>query len=83
MQSIRRTTGFKRDLKRESKGRYRFILKNELLGIVEAFANNTQLYVKYCDHALTGEMAGLRECHIRPDPLVLAALGSHSRILGI
>ena len=34
-------------------------------------ANDSPLDVKYRDHALTGDMAGLRECHIRPDLLLI------------
>jgi mRNA interferase YafQ len=45
------------------------------------------------DHALTGDWAGYRECHIKPDLLLiyrkpdadtlrLARLGSHSQLFG-
>jgi mRNA interferase YafQ len=26
---------------------------------------------KYCDHALTGDWAGYRECHVRPNLLLV------------
>lgn len=96
MRSIKRTAAFKRDLKRESKGVYRFIIKAELKDIVERLAMDLPLEGKYRDHELKGNRAGFRECHIRPDLLliyrlqdgeidliVLARLGSHSEILDL
>lgn len=43
MRSIKRTAAFKRDLKRESKGVYRFIIKAELKDIVERLAMDLPL----------------------------------------
>ena len=92
MRSIRRTEAFKRDLKRESTGEYRIVLKEEFLKIVEALASDIPLPAQRYDHALIGNRAGYRECHIRPDLLLLyrkpdestlelIRLGSHSEIL--
>ena len=93
MRSIKRTAAFKRDLKR---GVYRFIIKVELKDIVERLAMDLPLDEKYRDHELKGNRAGFRECHIRPDLLliyrlqdgeidlvVLARLGSHSEIIDL
>lgn len=67
MRRIERTTAFKRDFKREKKGRHR-------------------------DHVLSGNWAAVRECHIKPDLLLiyekpegllrLIRLGSHSELFG-
>jgi mRNA interferase YafQ len=51
------------------------------------------LAASYHDHSLTGEWTGCRECHIKPDllliykkegndKLILARLGSHSELFG-
>ena len=45
--------------------------KVELDVVVEMLANEQPLPSKYRDHALRGNFAGYRECHIRPDWLLL------------
>jgi mRNA interferase YafQ len=93
MRSDKWASAFKKDFKRESKGQYKSVLKEEFYGIVAALANDGLLPWKYKDHDLEGEWAGYRECHIRPDFLLiyrkagsdvlqLARLGSHSEIFG-
>ncbi len=54
MTRIERTTQFKRDYKRELKGRYRKDLSALLLEVLEVLANNKQLEIRYKDHPLTG-----------------------------
>ena len=55
--------------------------------------NDEALPEKYRDHQLTGDWVGYRECHIKPDLLLiykqaddntlrLARLGSHSELFG-
>lgn len=62
--------------------------------VVLTLANNITLVPKYKDHPLHGEWDGSRECHIRPDLLLvyryegdelilLQMLGSHSEIFGL
>ena len=62
--------------------------------VVLTLANNIPLAPKYKDHQLHGEWDGSRECHIRPDLLLvyryegdelilLQMLGSHSEVFGI
>ena len=62
--------------------------------VVLTLANNIPLAPKYKDHPLHGEWNGSRECHIRPDLLLvyryegdelilLQMLGSHSEIFGL
>ena len=90
MREIVRTTQFKRDFKKVSKsGRYAV---PDFLEIVDLLARDISLPQKNCDHALTGEWKGFRECHIKPDwlliyekpkgqlILVLARTGSHSEL---
>lgn len=76
---------FKKDLKRlKSSNRD----EDELLAAIELLANQQPLEAKFRDHALVGNYAGCRECHIRPDwlliyqttqtDLILVRTGSHS-----
>jgi len=93
MRTIERSSAFKRDYKREAKGRYRATLDNDLKVVLVALATDQPLDVKYRDHDLSGDWAGYRECHIKPDLLLiyrksgadtlrLARLGSHSELFG-
>lgn len=45
--------------------------KEEALTIIERLANNETLEQKYNDHALKGEYLGFRECHLKPDLLLI------------
>ncbi|PIT68571.1 type II toxin-antitoxin system YafQ family toxin [Bartonella tribocorum] len=91
MRTIERTTIFKRDFKREMKGRYRHLLSTDLRQVIVALASDQPLELRYHDHALTGNWKDYRDCHIRPDlvliyrligqeRLVLVRLGSHSQL---
>lgn len=93
MRTIERSTKFKKDYKRESKGRYRDILESELKMVLVALMKDESLGIHYRDHDLSGNWAGYRECHIKPDFLLiyrkldgdilkLARLGSHSELFG-
>jgi len=91
MRTIEWTSQFKRDYKREGKGQHRATLDVELFPIVEALANDQLLDPRYRDHALTGEWKDYRDCHIKPDMVLiyrkpddvvlqLVRLGSHSEL---
>jgi mRNA interferase YafQ len=91
MRTIERTTTFKRDFKREKlSGRYKN-LDNLLVETLTLLANDIPLLERYNDHSLMGNWQGFRECHLKPDllliyekpdinRLVLARLGSHSEL---
>ena len=91
MRTIEWTSQFKRDYNREGKGQHRATLDIELFPIVEALANDQLLDPRYRDHALTGDWKDYRDCHIKPDivliyrkpddvVLQLVRLGSHSEL---
>ena len=91
MRTIERSTMFRRDYRRESRGRYRQILEKELVLIIEQLAHDQLLDKKKRDHNLSNNWAGYRECHIKPDLLLiyekpnantlrLVRLGSHSQL---
>ena len=89
MRTIRQSGQFKRDLKRESKGQHRAVLQRNFVAIIAALAADEPLKPRYRDHALTGEWKDHRDCHVKPDlvliyrkpddvTLQLVRLGSHS-----
>lgn len=91
MRTIERTTAFKRDFKREAKGKHRAILDTDLRRIVIALASDEPLEPRYRDHPLTSNWKDYRDCHVKPDlvliyrligtdRLILARLGSHSEL---
>ena len=91
MRTIRQAGQFKRDLKRESKSQHRKILQNEFVTIVATLAEDRPLDPRHRDHALTGDWKDHRDCHVRPDlvliyrkpdddTLELVRLGSHSEL---
>lgn len=91
MRKIEHTHQFKRDYKREAKGTHRETLTSDFLNIVKALASDKPLAEKHRDHALTGEWNDHRDCHVKPDlvliyrkpnnkVLQLVRLGSHSEI---
>lgn len=91
MRAINQTGQFKRDLKREAKGMHRVMLAKEFTQIVKSLALDGSLPEKYRDHALSGDWRDHRDCHIKPDlvliyckpdeeTLQLVRLGSHSEL---
>lgn len=93
MRTIDRSSAFKRDFKREAKGQYRATLDEGLTTVLKALLTDQTLPVQFRDHELSGNWGGYRECHIKPDLLLiyrkvdedvlrLARLGSHSELFG-
>jgi len=81
---------FKRDYKKvAASGRHS---ADDFLQVVKLLAQDKLLPAKYHDHALSGEWVGYRECHIKPDwlliytksnsseELILVRTGSHSEL---
>ncbi|MCH8476099.1 MAG: type II toxin-antitoxin system YafQ family toxin [Opitutales bacterium] len=80
---------FKKDLKKlKSSNRD----EEQLLTVIDLLASQQSLDPKFRDHVLVGNYAGCRECHIRPDwlliykttqtELLLVRTGSHSELFG-
>ncbi len=91
MRTVERTQQFKRDYKRESRGRHRTDLDERLAVIVQALAGDDVLEPRHHDHALSGPWADFRDCHLRPDlvliyqkpdarTLRLVRIGSHAAL---
>ena len=72
------TTQFKRDAERVTKrGKDTTKLKN----IIALLLNESPLPVSCHDHALKGDLAGRRDCHIEPDWLLIYAVNNGELIL--
>lgn len=82
------TTSFKRDLKKH----YLELIGEHWAMVITCLANNTPLPEKYQDHPLHGDKSGFRDCHIKPDLVLiykitdnlveLHRLSTHSEVFG-
>lgn len=87
MLKLKGSTRFKKDFK---KYRHNQFLIEEFETIVILLRKKKKLPEKNRDHTLSGEYFGFRECHIKPDVLLiynsdeeflyLARIGSHSEL---
>jgi len=91
MRTTKDTAQFKKDYKRVARGQYRATLDEDLLAVVVPLALDQPLPARNRDHALAGEYVGHRECHVKPDllliymkpddhTLVFVRLGSHGEL---
>lgn len=90
MRKLVRSKDFDRDFRKVD-------LSDELLEVLSCLVNDLPLDSKYKDHALTGNQKDYRECHIKPDLLLVyrkesidskdilkvARLSSHSNIFSV
>ena len=92
MCEIKATSQYKRDLKHY---KHDAGLLDELTGVISNLSADIPLDEKYRDHDLHGNWEGCRECHVRPDALLvysksdgvlqvllLQRFGSHSSLFG-
>ncbi|MEO6422558.1 MAG: type II toxin-antitoxin system YafQ family toxin [Candidatus Nitrotoga sp.] len=94
MRTIDRSTAFKRDYRRVmATPRHSKDVGSLLPGILKLLLVDQFLPENNHDHALSGDWTGYRECHVKPDLLLiyrkpdadtlrLARLGSHSELFG-
>jgi mRNA interferase YafQ len=85
IKKIRETSRFRKDMRRALRRGEKPELMRPVLG---SLIESKLLPICYRDHALTGAYSGMRECHIRPDwlliyrvdgdDLVLVRTGTHS-----
>ncbi|MCM1298991.1 MAG: type II toxin-antitoxin system YafQ family toxin [Firmicutes bacterium] len=69
---------FKKDLKQIIKRGYNIELLDQ---VVNVLASQKPLAEKYKDHALVGNYAGFRECHITPDWLLVYQIRENELVL--
>ena len=78
MMMIKRTTAFKKQYKLMQK---RGCNMSALRTVVALLASGAQLPQRYRDHALDGEWRSYRECHIKPDWLLIYRIEESQLIL--
>jgi mRNA interferase YafQ len=91
MRTIERTGAFRRDFKREKKSQHRREIDFLISEAVALLSEDKPLPERNRDHQLTGDWRDHRECHLKPDLLLiyrkpdelvlqLVRLGSHSEL---
>ena len=79
--------------KRDAKKLFLELVTAEWAEVISCLCNDLPLTEKYKDHALTGEWKDFRDCHVKPDLVLiyskrndgflqLVRLGSHSELFG-
>jgi len=91
MREIERTARFRRDYKRVAKSYGRKVLDEALIPVMRDLCLDLPLAAKYQDHPLSGDWKNHRDCHVKPDLILiyqksdqdtlrLIRLGSHSEL---
>ncbi len=91
MRTIEHTNAFRRDFKREKRGQHRREIDFLISDLISLLAQDKAPPEKSRDHGLSGEWRDHRECHLKPDLLLiyrkpdarilqLVRLGSHSEL---
>jgi mRNA interferase YafQ len=91
MRTIKFTSRFKRDYRREKSGKHGKKLDALLEGVIDLLAADQPLPPSAVDHPLIGTLNDCRDCHVKPDliliyrktddnALELVRLGSHSEL---
>ncbi len=78
MKTTRRTSQFKRDVKRIKQWGKDL---DKLKRVLETLVRGEKLAPKYRDHVLVGQYKGTRECHIGPDWLLIYELAESEIVL--
>ncbi len=91
MRLVYYSSRFKKSLKKVlGSGKFN---KQEIQDVIKILASREKLHESYKDHALSGDLIGHRECHIRPNlllvyrienkdlVLLLVDIGNHSNVL--
>jgi mRNA interferase YafQ len=91
MRTIERSSAFHRDFKPEKRGLHRRNIDSLVSDVVTLLAEDKALSEKNRDHGLSGDWHDHRECHLKPDLLLiyrkpdarvlqLVRMGSHSEL---
>ena len=76
--TVKPTSKFQKDLKKVQKRGYDISL---LTDVIKKLANGEELPARNRDHVLSGDYAGLRDCHVTPDWLLVYEIDDESIIL--
>ena len=75
---LRKTRQFEKDVKRMAK---RGVPLRELEMVIDLLLEQIPLPEKYRDHPLIGDYTGFRECHVRPDWLLIYTIQADLLVL--
>lgn len=78
MYEVRFTTAYKKSYKLMKKRGLNLSLLDE---VVDTLRQGKSLAEKYRDHALSGNYKGFRECHIKPDWLLVYLIENDIRLV--
>ena len=67
MRTVKRSAQFRRDFKRVKRGAHGGHLDATLLEALELLAADLPLPPRYVDHPMKGQYSDCRDCHLRPD----------------
>lgn len=94
MYQIKPTKTFRKSIKRLKKSGMRSAFEKNLTEVLDDLILGSLLPAKYRDHQLSGSLKDYRECHLKPDLLlvyqidqkiktvILVDIGSHAQIFG-
>lgn len=94
MYRIIRTKAFERSYGRLKQSGVKESIFNDIKNTIDTLASGKSLSAKHRDHKLTGHFHGYRECHVRPNlllvyqidqsnlVLILVDIGSHPYLFG-
>ena len=78
MLNLKAVNQFKKDFK---KYRHNEHVLEEFEEVVKMLRNRIKLPEKYVDHSLGGHFKGMRECHLKPDALLIYSISEESQTL--
>lgn len=78
MLNLKAVSQFKKDFK---KYRYNEPVLKEFEEVIRMLRNRNKLPEQYVDHLLGGQYKGMRECHLKPDALLIYSISEESQTL--
>jgi mRNA interferase YafQ len=78
MLELKVVSQFKKDFKKYCHNKS--VLK-EFEAVIQHLLNETKLPESYRDHCLVGNYRGMRECHLRPDTLLIYWIDKEQQLL--
>jgi mRNA interferase YafQ len=76
--NLKAVSQFKKDFK---KYRHNEPVLEEFEEVIKMLRNSNKLPEKYADHSLGGQYKGMRECHLKPDALLIYSVSEESQTL--
>ena len=78
MLTLKTTAKFRKDYKLAKKRGFNLLLLEKL---IDTLLQEQPLDMKFCDHELSGQYKGFRECHIQPDWLLIYRIEHKQAVL--